>query len=179
MYAFFLAFFRMNGCFLFDGKGKCIIFAENLVKLTLIILIMIINQPIQALKVFYMGTKSGAWKLVKSILKVSGKFCPEGEVRKFGNFSYNTNIRALQWKNEKEEFLTCQESKVLLLLLDNKGQLVLRSLLLSFYWQSKTTVCASRCLDVIMHRLRWKLRRDSRVVISTIRGEGFILTVQN
>jgi DNA-binding response OmpR family regulator len=146
------------------------------------------NKPfIWEQKVFCKGTKSDMSHFVKAIRRkikkcmgwvfVSGRLRRTSNVWKFGHFSYDSDIRILRWKNEKKSSLSYGEGVILLLLLEKEGRLVERKRLLSSLW-GKEDEFASRCLDVLIHHLRQKIGKDLGVVISTVRGSGFILVLK-
>ena len=139
----------------------------------------------QSLKVFCEETNSEALELIQTVLEATGKFvvvpevsCPGNVTRSFGRFLFNFEIRTLQWEADEPVPITCRESKILLLLLENAGRVVTRRCILSSLW-GKVNEYSSRSLDIFIHRLRQKLRKDPKVLIQTIRGEGFLLTCQN
>ena len=139
----------------------------------------------QSLKVFCEETNPEALELIKAVLEATGKFmvvpevsCPGNVTRIFGHFLFNFEIRTLQWKEDEPVQITCRENKILLLLLENAGHVVTRRRILSSLW-GKENEYTSRSLDIFIHRLRQKLKKDPKVAILTIRGEGFMLTCQN
>ncbi|MDR0540920.1 MAG: winged helix-turn-helix domain-containing protein [Dysgonamonadaceae bacterium] len=143
---------------------------------------MRINQTMQGLKIFCEETNSDALTLVISALEATGKFVvvPDGTyptdvIRTFGHFLLNTEIRTLQWKEEKPVQITGRENQILCLLLENAGRVVKRRFILSSFWGDEGEY-ASRSLDIFIYRLRKKLKKDPTVLIHTIRGEGFMLT---
>ena len=134
----------------------------------------------QSLKVFYEETNPDTLELIKTVLEATGKFkvvpdYPENVTRMFGHFVFNFEIRTLQWEEEEPIPVTCRENKILLLLLENAGHVVTRRRILSSFW-GKENEYTSRSLDIFIHRLRRKLRKDPGIAIHTIRGEGFMLT---
>jgi len=140
------------------------------------------DQTMQSLKVFYNETGPEALELIKTVLEATGKFIivPEefrltGATRKLGHFLFNSEIRTLQWEEDDPVSITCRENKILLMLLENAGRVVARRRILSSFWGHEDEY-ASRSLDIFIHRLRQKLRKDPMVTIRTIRGEGFMLT---
>jgi len=143
---------------------------------------MYINQTMKGLKVLCDETNPETLDLIKTVLESSGKFIivsevshPANATRKFGHFLFNSEIRTLQWKKDEPVSITCRENKILLMLLENAGRVVARRRLLSSFWGYDNEY-ASRSLDIFIHHLRQKLRKDPRVTIHTIRGEGFMLT---
>ena len=136
----------------------------------------------QSLKVFCEETGSETLELIKAALEATGKFFvvldashPADITRPLGNFLFNFEMRTLQWKEDEPVQITYKENKILLLLLENAGRVVARRRILSSFWGEENEY-TSRCLDIFIHRLRQKLRQDPRVIIRTIRGEGFMLT---
>ena len=136
----------------------------------------------QSLKVFCEETNPEALELIRTALKATGRFiivpdasCPTSVIRTFGHFSFNFEMRTLQWKKDEPVTITCRENKILLSLLENAGRVVARHRILSSFWGDQNAY-TSRSLDIFIHRLRQKLKKDPGVVIHTIRGEGFMLT---
>jgi DNA-binding response OmpR family regulator len=147
-----------------------------------------------SLKLIYEEDNSILPELIKNSLEATGKFIVliENEsfehvfqkpskknlpVRPalFGNFLFDNQARTLQWKEEKPQKMTNKENKILLLLLENAGSIVTRSLILSSLWGVKS-LYTSRSLDIFIYHLRKMLKKDPSVVIQTIRGEGFLLS---
>ena len=136
----------------------------------------------ESLKVFYEETSPETLELIKTVLEATGKFIVVPDVphqtnltRTFGHFVFNFEIRTLQWEEDEPVPITCRENKILLLLLENAGRVVTRRRILSSFWGEENEY-TSRSLDIFIHRLRQKLRKDPMVAIHTIRGEGFMLT---
>ena len=136
----------------------------------------------QSLKVFCEETNLETLELIKAGLEATGKFIIvldnshlTSVTRTLGHFLFNFEIRTLQWKEDEPVHITCRENKILLLLLENTGRVVSRRYILSSFWEEENEY-TSRSLDIFIHHLRQKLRKDPRVAIRTIRGEGFMLT---
>ena len=136
----------------------------------------------QSLNVYCEETNPEIWELLKTVLEATGKFIVMSDVsrltnvtRIFGHFLFNFEIRTLQWKEDKPVQITCRENQILLLLLENAGRVVTRRRILSSFWGEENEY-TSRSLDIFIHRLRQKLRKDPMVAIHTIRGEGFMLS---
>ena len=139
------------------------------------------SNTMQSLRVISDEASAMTLELIKESLEATGKFIVLLEDTKlanktipFGSFVLNAETRVLQW-NEENIPVTCRENKILFLLLENAGSVVKRQLILSSFW-GDVSEYASRSLDIFIHRLRKKLRKDPSVLIHTIRGEGFILT---
>jgi DNA-binding response OmpR family regulator len=135
----------------------------------------------QSLKFVCDETNSMTLELVKNSLEATGKFIVllerttmTNHSNLFGDFLFNAETRMLQWKEEEPVSITCRENKILFLLLENAGYVVKRRLILTSFWGDESQY-ASRSLDIFIHRLRKKLKRDPSVKIYTIRGEGFML----
>ena len=136
----------------------------------------------QSLKVFCEETNPETLGLIKSVLESTGEFIIVPDVphltnvtRTFGHFVFNFETRTLQWKKDEPVPITCRENKILLLLLENAGRVVTRRHILSSFW-GEVNEYASRSLDIFIHHLRQKLRKDPKVAIRTIRSVGFMLT---
>jgi len=136
----------------------------------------------QSLKVFCEETNPETLELIRTALEATGKFIVVLDVsrltnvtRAFGHFLFNFEMRTLRWKDDEPVPITCRENQILLLLLENAGRVVTRHRILSSFWKEENEY-TSRSLDIFIHRLRHKLRKDPMVSIHTIRGEGFMLT---
>ena len=78
-------------------------------------------------------------------------------------------------KGEKELFLSALEYRLLLLLLQNKGQLLTRNQLLEEIWDASGEYVNDNTLSVYMKRLREKIEENpqSPRLLHTIRGIGY------
>ena len=74
-------------------------------------------------------------------------------------------------KGEKELFLSALEYRLLLLLLQNKGQILTRNQLLEEIWDASGEYVNDNTLTVTMKRLREKLNHPS--CLKTIRSFGY------
>jgi len=147
----------------------------------------------QSLKLIYEENDAALPALIKEALEATGKFVVlleregfQNDFKKnekkeltvkthlFGNFLYDSRIRMLQWKEETPQKMSLLENKILRLLLENAGDVVARSYILSTFW-GEQSFYTSRSLDIIIHHLRKMLKKDPSVVIQTVRGEGFLL----
>ena len=148
----------------------------------------------QSLSIFCDNDELALQKLLKEVIESTGKFTvlieDDGKCIRlkekfreklstklilFGDFSFNTEIRTLQWRQEKPMSVTIREREILLLLLQNAGSLVRRSLILTSFWH-ENSFYTSRSLDLFICQIRKLLKCDSSVTLKTIRGEGFLLT---
>jgi DNA-binding response OmpR family regulator len=136
----------------------------------------------QSLKVICEETNTETLELIRTALEATGKFIVVIDAsrltrvtRTFGQFLFNLEMRTLQWKDNNPVQITGRESQVLLFLLEHANRVVTRRRILSSLWKEESEY-TSRSLDIFIHRLRQKLKKDPMIVIHTIRGEGFMLT---
>lgn len=78
-------------------------------------------------------------------------------------------------KGEKELFLSALEYRLLLILLQNKGQILTRNQLLEEIWDASGEYVNDNTLSVYMKRLREKIEENpqSPRLLHTIRGIGY------
>ena len=78
-------------------------------------------------------------------------------------------------KGEKELFLSALEYRLLLILLQNKGQILTRNQLLEEIWDASGEYVNDNTLSVYMKRLREKIEKNpqSPRLLHTIRGIGY------
>ena len=78
-------------------------------------------------------------------------------------------------KGEKELFLSALEYRLLLLLLQNKGQILTRNQLLEEIWDASGEYVNDNTLTVYIKRLRDKLEDNPQepTLIRTVRGVGY------
>ena len=92
----------------------------------------------------------------------------------FGEFVFDPNFRTLCWKEQQSFHLLIKESEILLLLLENAGDIVKRDFILYSYW-GEVSRYKSRSLDVVISKLRKMLRLDPSVSIVNYTNEGLSL----
>ena len=95
----------------------------------------------------------------------------------FGEFVFDPNFRQLQWKNQQSFNLFAKEAEVLLLLLENIGEIVARDFILNSCW-GEVSYHKSRCLDVAISKLRKILNLDTSVSIVNSSNRGLALCVE-
>jgi DNA-binding response OmpR family regulator len=105
------------------------------------------------------------------------KTVPVKNLMAFGNFILDTNFRTLQWKDKEPFHLSCKECKILGDLIENAGNIVNRNFLLYNYW-GEISYYKSRCLDVLICKLRKCLSLDPSIAIVNYRSEGLRLTYE-
>ena len=93
-----------------------------------------------------------------------------------GDFSLNSKLRFLTYKNEDPVKLSPKESELLKLLSLYENDLMPRELALTQIWKDDNYF-TSRSMDVYIAKLRKFLKLDTRVEILNIHGEGFRLVV--
>lgn len=88
-----------------------------------------------------------------------------------GTYTFDFNRQILQNADEEHQ-LTFMEAQLLQLLLQNKNEVVSRSVILNKIWGSDTFF-NGRSLDVFITKMRRKLAADPNVKIINIRGYGY------
>ena len=93
---------------------------------------------------------------------------------RFGDFSFNSKLRTLVYKDESNVKPSPKESQLLKLLLIHLNDLMPRELALVKIWNDDNYF-TSRSMDVYIAKIRKYLQMDSRLEIENIHGEGFRL----
>src|SRR5690625_2982570 len=94
-----------------------------------------------------------------------------------GNFHLNAKLRFLTYKDEEPEKLSPKENDLLRLLALHENDLMPRELALTKIWRDDNYF-TSRSMDVYIAKLRKYLKKDDKVKILNIHGEGFRLVVE-
>jgi len=94
----------------------------------------------------------------------------------FSNFSFNSKLRYLTYKNEEPIKLSPKENHLLRLLVIHLNDLLPRELALNKIWRDDNYF-TSRSMDVYIAKLRKYLSADEKVQILNIHGEGFRLVI--
>jgi two-component system, OmpR family, response regulator len=94
----------------------------------------------------------------------------------FGDFSFNSKLRFLIYKNEEPIKLSPKENQLLRLLVIHINDLLPREVALNKIWRDDNYF-TSRSMDVYIAKLRKYLRTDDKVQILNIHGEGFRLVI--
>lgn len=112
---------------------------------------------------------------IKSVLKRYSKDSVDGIIR-YKNLIINTN-EAKVLKDSKEVILTSMEYKLLLILLNNRGQVLSRTKLLENIWDVEGDFVEDNTLTVYIKRLRDKIEEEPNkpTVIKTVRGLGYMI----
>ena len=93
-----------------------------------------------------------------------------------GEITVDTD-RGIVSRNGKEIYLSALEYKLLLVFLNNRGQVLTRDKLLEEIWDSAGDYVGDNTLTVYIKRLREKIELDPQnpVFIKTVRGLGYRL----
>ena len=94
----------------------------------------------------------------------------------FGDFSFNSKLRFLIYKNEEHIKLSPKENQLLRLLVIHINDLLPREVALNKIWRDDNYF-TSRSMDVYIAKLRKYLSADDKVQILNIHGEGFRLVI--
>ena len=94
----------------------------------------------------------------------------------FGDFSFNSKLRFLIYKNEEPIKLSPKENQLLRLLVIHINDLLPREVALNKIWRDDNYF-TSRSMDVYIAKLRKYLSADDKVQILNIHGEGFRLVI--
>jgi DNA-binding response OmpR family regulator len=93
-----------------------------------------------------------------------------------GNFQLNSKLRFLSYADEEPIKLSPKENELLKLLALHLNDLMPRELALTQIWRDDNYF-TSRSMDVYIAKLRKYLKKDEKVEILNIHGEGFRLVV--
>ena len=112
---------------------------------------------------------------IKSVLRRYNKDFSDG-ILKYRDLSVNTN-EAKVYKGDNEVILTAMEYRLLLILLNNRGNVLSRNRLLENIWDVVGDFVEDNTLTVYIKRLRDKIEEDPATpeYIKTVRGLGYII----
>ena len=96
------------------------------------------------------------------------------EILNIGNYIFNFPKQILQYNKEEAVQLTHREAHLLFHLVQNKNQVLDRSLILNKLWGNDDFFNA-RSMDVFITKLRKKLKQDDSIQIINVRGFGYKL----
>ena len=94
----------------------------------------------------------------------------------FSDFSFNSKLRFLTFKNQEPLKLSPKENQLLRLLVIYINDLLPREVALNKIWRDDNYF-TSRSMDVYIAKLRKYLSKDEKVQILNIHGEGFRLVI--
>ena len=110
---------------------------------------------------------------IRSVLRRTGK---RQSVLGMGDITVDTD-KGIVSRNGNEIYLSALEYKLLLVFLNNRGQVLTRDKLLEEIWDSAGDYVGDNTLTVYIKRLREKIEQDPQnpVLIKTVRGLGYRL----
>ena len=113
-------------------------------------------------------------ELISRIRSVLRRCKKEQRILSCGDLKVNVSSATVT-KGEKELFLSALEYRLLLILLQNKGQILTRNQLLEEIWDASGEYVNDNTLSVYMKRLREKIEENpqSPRPLHTIRGIGY------
>ena len=113
-------------------------------------------------------------ELISRIRSVLRRCKKEQRILSCGDLKVNVSSATVT-KGEKEVFLSALEYRLLLILLQNKGQILTRNQLLEEIWDASGEYVNDNTLSVYMKRLREKIEENpqSPRLLHTIRGIGY------
>lgn len=113
-------------------------------------------------------------ELISRIRSVLRRCKKEQRILSCGDLKVNVSSATVT-KGEKELFLSALEYRLLLILLQNKGQILTRNQLLEEIWDASGEYVNDNTLSVYMKRLREKIEENpqSPRLLHTIRGIGY------
>ena len=113
-------------------------------------------------------------ELISRIRSVLRRCKKEQRILSCGDLRVNVSSATVT-KGEQELFLSALEYRLLLLLLQNKGQILTRNQLLEEIWDASGEYVNDNTLSVYMKRLREKIEENpqSPRLLHTIRGIGY------
>lgn len=113
---------------------------------------------------------------IKAILRRAKPDAPKLETISIGQYTFDPQNQELTFPGQPSRRLTDREAHLLLLLCQQKGQLLSRQKVLKEVW-SQSDYFTRRSMDVFISRLRKYLSQDSGIEIRNVYGSGFVLEV--
>ncbi len=95
----------------------------------------------------------------------------ESKIETVGKYTFNYTKQTLEFENEVLN-LTHRETELLHILLNNRNEIVERSIILTKIW-GKDDFFNGRSMDVFITKLRKKLSQDESIQLINIRGKGY------
>lgn len=114
-------------------------------------------------------------ELIVRINSLLGRIIPKNndEIINIGHYKFNPIKQTLCLAN-KTESLTHRETALLLLLIENKNEIIDRAIILKKIW-GDTDFFSGRSMDVFITKIRKKLSFDPTIQIINIRSQGYKL----
>lgn len=113
------------------------------------------------------------WKIKAVLNRKYVQQSPESVICNIGQYTFNFKERIL-FANGKTQNLSPKEAKLLLMLYENKNEVVLRHAILKNIWNDDNYF-TTRSMDVFITRLRKYMKRDTSVKIENLHGTGYKL----
>lgn len=112
-------------------------------------------------------------ELIVRIQALTGKTHPssEPEIQRVGKYFFNYTRQTLENESEVSS-LTHRETELLQILINNRNEIVERSIILAKIW-GKDDFFNGRSMDVFITKLRKKISKDKSIQIINIRGQGY------
>ena len=112
---------------------------------------------------------------IKAVLRRSGRIARGTDLVKIGNNEVNIRTGKV-FRREQEIMLTTMEYRLLLIFINNRGNILSRQQLLHNIWDAAGDFVTDNTLTVYVKRLREKLEDEEHPeIIQTIRGMGYRL----
>ena len=112
---------------------------------------------------------------IRALIKRAEKHPVTEDVFKIGDYKFTFSLQKLEIKKEIIN-LTTREAELLHMLCQNQNRLLLRKKALQEIWGS-TDEFSRKSMDVFISHLRKYLSKDSRIKITNVHSQGFVLTV--
>jgi len=111
---------------------------------------------------------------IRSVIRRYGKDSSSKAILELNNIRINT-LDAKVYKNDEEITLTALEYRLLLIFVNNAGQVLSRNQLLEGIWDVAGDFVNDNTLTVYIKRIREKLEDDPQkpTIIKTVRGMGY------
>lgn len=111
---------------------------------------------------------------IRSVIRRYGKDSSSKAILELNNIRINT-LDAKVYKNDEEITLTALEYRLLLIFVNNPGQVLSRNQLLEGIWDVAGDFVNDNTLTVYIKRIREKLEDDPQkpTIIKTVRGMGY------
>lgn len=117
---------------------------------------------------------------IKAVItrSLSAEKVTEEEIFDIGNFIFSYKTRTLeQKKGEGKQGLSPKESDLLKMLIERKGEVLLKTQALNQIW-GDVNYFTTRSMDVYITKLRKHLSDDSSIKILTLHGAGYRLLIE-
>ena len=114
---------------------------------------------------------------IRALIKRAEKHSHSEDVFKVGDYKFTFSLQNLEFQKEVIH-LTTREAELLRMLCQNQNQLLLRKKALREIWGA-TDEFSRKSMDVFISHLRKYLSKDTRIKITNVHSQGFVLTVND